>query len=132
MGAGEPANGAAPSQTDPIQETSRRSSTTHGRRSGRPPRLPDAVYDEIADALAAEAERMASLGSSPGTGTGLKAPKRTREVACEGLHRVGMTNRSEEVYVERKRPIETVGSAGTEAVAGRGGGMDCWGAATAS
>lgn len=28
-----------------------------------------------------------------------------------------MTNRSEEVYVERKRPIETVGSAGTEAVA---------------
>lgn len=72
MGAGEPANGAAPSQTDPIQETSRRSSTTHGRRSGRPPRLPDAVYDEIADALAAEAERMASLGSSPGTGYGVE------------------------------------------------------------
>jgi len=39
-------------------------------RSERP-KLPEAVYDEIADALVAEAERMASAGSSPSSGTSL-------------------------------------------------------------
>ena len=54
-------------------------------RSERP-RLPDAVYDEIADALVAEAERMASAGSSPSSGTSLMAPKRTRRESKEKIH----------------------------------------------
>jgi hypothetical protein len=36
-----------------------------GHHKERPPRLPDAVYDEIADVLVAAAEWMASSGSSP-------------------------------------------------------------------
>lgn len=39
-------------------------------RSERP-ELSDVVYDEIADALVAEAARMASAGSSPSSGTSL-------------------------------------------------------------
>ena len=57
----------------------RHRSTRRASKVGTPPRLPDAAYEEIADALVAEAARMSSLGSSPGNGTGLKAPKRTRE-----------------------------------------------------
>jgi hypothetical protein len=45
-------------------------------RSERPT-LSDAVYDEIADALVAEAERMASSGSSQASETSFIAPKRT-------------------------------------------------------
>jgi hypothetical protein len=53
--------------------------STHGpSKVGTPPRLPDAAYEEIADALVAEAARIPSLGSTRGNGTGLKAPKRTR------------------------------------------------------
>lgn len=44
-----------------------------------PPRLPDAVYDQIADALVAKAERMASSGSSPSSGTSLKVPNPSRQ-----------------------------------------------------
>jgi hypothetical protein len=58
----------------------------HRRRGvevSAPPRLPDAVYDEIADVLLAEAERMASSRSSPSSGTSLKAPKRTRRRSKE-------------------------------------------------
>jgi hypothetical protein len=49
-------------------ERSKRDVQTHigvGHRKERPQRLPDAVYDEIADVLVAAAERMASSGSSP-------------------------------------------------------------------
>jgi hypothetical protein len=52
------------SQTDP----SKRGVQAHidaGHRKERPSRLPDAVYDEIADVLIAEAERMASSRPSP-------------------------------------------------------------------
>jgi hypothetical protein len=57
---------------------SRHRSPRRASKLGTPPRLPDAAYEEIADALVAEAARMPSLGSSPGNATGLKAPKRTR------------------------------------------------------
>jgi hypothetical protein len=36
-----------------------------GLHKERPPGLPEAVYDEIADVLVAAAERMAASGSSP-------------------------------------------------------------------
>jgi hypothetical protein len=39
------------------------------RHTARPPELPDAVYDDIADVLVAEAERMASSGSFAESGT---------------------------------------------------------------
>jgi hypothetical protein len=52
-------------------------------RSERPT-LPDAVHDEIADALA-EAERMPSSGSSPASGTSLIAPKRTQRKSKEKI-----------------------------------------------
>lgn len=43
-----------------------------------PPRLSDAVYDEIADVLIAAAERIASSESSRSSGRFSKVPKRTR------------------------------------------------------
>jgi hypothetical protein len=47
------------------------------------PRLPDAVYDEIADALVAEAERLASSEPPPSSDTSLKAPKQMRRRSKE-------------------------------------------------
>jgi hypothetical protein len=62
-GRGEAANGEGLADR-PIQAR-RPAHIDVGHRKERPPRLPDSVYDEIADALVAEAERIASSDSSP-------------------------------------------------------------------
>jgi hypothetical protein len=53
-----------------------RDQSTHGpSKVGAPPRLPDAAYEEIADALVAQAARMPSLESSPGKRHGIEGAK---------------------------------------------------------
>lgn len=53
-------------------------------RSERPT-FADAVYDEIADALVFEAERMTSSGSSPASRTSLMASKRMQRRSIEKI-----------------------------------------------
>ena len=86
-----------------------RHGSTHGpSKVGAPPRLPDAAYEEIADALVAEAARMPSLGSSPGNGRGFEGAKAdARRSNVEGPP-LGTVDCSDEVYVERKGRIERV------------------------